>query len=35
MTARDVIAVVVGGPLFALALVGLLVVGSMVLGGGR
>ena len=33
MTARDVIAVIIGGPLFALACVGLLVVGSMILGG--
>lgn len=33
MSARDVIAVVVGGPLFALALVGLMVVGAAVMGG--
>lgn len=32
MSGRDIIAVVVGGPLFALSLVGLMVVGSLVLG---
>lgn len=33
MSRADVIAVVVGGPLFALSLVALLVVGGAVLGG--
>jgi hypothetical protein len=33
MRRADILAVVVGGPLFALSLVGLMVVGSLVLGG--
>lgn len=33
MSRADVIAVVIGGPLFALSLVALMVVGGLVLGG--
>ena len=32
MTARDIIAIVVGGPLFALALVALMAGGGLILG---
>lgn len=33
MTARDVIAIVIGGPLFALFCVALLACGALILGG--